>query len=103
MVTSSGHGETTKAQQAFGAEDDETRASRMRATRAAEQKSHVSPRGLGASGSMARHGGKELRKIGHVAVATVHTHDAQDDPEETAPAPAPAPEPEPASTPAAEP
>ena len=100
MVTSPGHDETTKAQQAFGAEDDETRTRRMRATRAAEQGSRVTPRGLGASDSMARHRGKELRKIGHVAVATVHTHDAQDDdPGEAAPAPAPELEPAPSAEP----
>ena len=104
MTASGNDDDATKAHHAIGEENDETRARRMRAARAAEQERQVSPRGLGASSSMAGQGGKELRKIGHVAVATVHAHDALDHRDKaTAAVAAPEPEPAPAHAPVAEP
>ena len=76
-------------------EDDETAmARRKHAAREAEQDSMNSARGLGASGGIklsAR--SKELKKAGHVAVATVHKHDGQSHDGEATPAPVPEPEP----------
>ena len=80
-------------QHAQSEEDDETAMARRKHSARVAEKSMDSSRGLGASGGIqlsAR--SKELKKAGHVAVATVHKRDESHGHEAT-PAPEPAPEP----------